>query len=285
MRRFSPAFLVPVVALAGSLIGPSGASAQESLAASCPGPRFGHVTGIFNDQFAQTFVPGLSGSLTRAEIDFQEVGAQTGDYVVQILAVDGTGTPTDAVLAQTTVPDPPSGATTLNAFLATPTSVVAGQTYALALTRPGGQVSWGYRNDPAACPGKAFNRVSGGAWSDGIAGFGIHDLLFSVFVASPTPPPPSTATCRGIPVTIVGTPGNDVRTGTPGRDVMLGLGGNDTLRGLAGNDLICGGAGKDILLGGKGNDKLYGQKGKDTLKGGPGKDILKGGAGKDKQIQ
>jgi Ca2+-binding RTX toxin-like protein len=119
------------------------------------------------------------------------------------------------------------------------------------------------------------------------------------------PPAPGTApaTCRGLPATIVGTEGNDVRVGSLGRDVIVGLGGNDKLSGLAGTDVICGGKGNDTLKGGagndqlsgqKGNDKLYGQKGndklggkagKDTLKGGPGKDILKGGAGEDKEIQ
>ena len=61
--------------------------------------------------------------------------------------------------------------------------------------------------------------------------------------APQTPPPPGTAppTCKGIPATIIGTDGSDVRSGTPGRDVIVGLGGNDKLSGLAGNDLICGG--------------------------------------------
>jgi glucose/arabinose dehydrogenase len=103
--------------------------------------------------------------------------------------------------------------------------------------------------------------------------------------APQTPPPSPPPTCKGIPATIVGTDGSDVRSGTPGRDVIVGLGGNDKLSGLAGNDLICGGSGKDTLKGGKGSDKLYGEEGKDTLKGGPGKDKLNGGAGKDKQIQ
>jgi RTX calcium-binding nonapeptide repeat (4 copies) len=102
---------------------------------------------------------------------------------------------------------------------------------------------------------------------------------------APTPPGQAPVTCKGLPATIVGTNGSDVRTGSLGKDVIAGLGGNDTLSGIAGNDVICGGGGKDLLKGGKGNDKLYGQKGKDTLKGGPGNDTLKGGAGKDKQIQ
>jgi Ca2+-binding RTX toxin-like protein len=98
---------------------------------------------------------------------------------------------------------------------------------------------------------------------------------------APTPPGQAPVTCKGLPATIVGTEGNDVRTGSQGQDVIAGLGGNDTLSGLGGKDVICGGSGKDTLKGGKGKDTLLGQKGKDTLKGGPGKDLCKGGKGKD----
>jgi Ca2+-binding RTX toxin-like protein len=108
---------------------------------------------------------------------------------------------------------------------------------------------------------------------------------------TPTGPAPGGATCKGIPATIVGTGGNDVRIASPGRDVIVGLGGNDSLSGLAGNDVICGGAGRDRLKGGpgndflsgqKGSDKLAGQKGKDKLSGKKGKDVCVGGPGQDK---
>ena len=89
------------------------------------------------------------------------------------------------------------------------------------------------------------------------------------------------ATCKGLPATIVGTAGNDVRVASAGRDVIAGLGGNDTLSGLGGKDVICGGAGKDTLRGGGAKDTLLGQKGRDTLKGGGAKDICKGGKGND----
>lgn len=89
----------------------------------------------------------------------------------------------------------------------------------------------------------------------------------------PPAPPPS---CKGIPATIVGTSGDDVRGGTPARDVLVGLAGDDKLSGRGGNDLICGGSGEDSLKGGNGND---------ILKGGPGEDALHGGAGEDKRIQ
>jgi RTX calcium-binding nonapeptide repeat (4 copies) len=100
-----------------------------------------------------------------------------------------------------------------------------------------------------------------------------------------TIPPPApgtaTATCKGLPATIVGTDGNDVRSGSQGQDVIAGLGGNDALSGLGGNDVICGGPGRDTLKGGKGKDTLLGQKGKDALNGGPSRDLCKGGKGND----
>ncbi|MGE5745993.1 MAG: calcium-binding protein, partial [Solirubrobacterales bacterium] len=117
--------------------------------------------------------------------------------------------------------------------------------------------------------------------------------------AAAVPPALAPPTCKGKPATILGTPGNDVRSGTPGRDVMLGLEGRDRLFGLGGNDVICGAKGKDTLKGGPGNDflggqkgddnllgnkgkdKLSGKKGRDRLKGGGGKDTLKGGGGRD----
>jgi Ca2+-binding RTX toxin-like protein len=89
--------------------------------------------------------------------------------------------------------------------------------------------------------------------------------------------------CKGVPATILGTPGNDVRFGTPGRDVMVGgLSGHDTLIGLAGNDLICGGNGRDRLVGGRGRDTLLGGKGNDRLLGSRGRDRLLGMGGRDR---
>jgi hypothetical protein len=175
-----------------SFAAPSTAAAQESLAASCPGPRENTVTnGSDNDRLAQIFVPTMGGNLTRAEIDYQEPAGKTGNYVIQILAVDGTGTPTDTVLAQTTAADLPDGTvTTLNAVFSNPAAVVAGQTYALALSRPGSGLSaflWGMRNDTAACPGKIWFQIGGtGPWNGSFTGEG----LFSVFVSPPAEPQP-----------------------------------------------------------------------------------------------
>jgi Ca2+-binding RTX toxin-like protein len=98
---------------------------------------------------------------------------------------------------------------------------------------------------------------------------------------APTLPSGAPAACKGIPATILGTEGNDVRIASPGRDVIIALGGNDNVFALGANDVVCGGPGKDTLKGGKGKDTLLGQKGKDALKGGGGKDLCKGGKGKD----
>ena len=88
-------------------------------------------------------------------------------------------------------------------------------------------------------------------------------------------------TCKGLPVTIAGTFGDDTLVGTPGKDVMHGRSGNDVIHGLQGNDFICGGSGNDQLSGNQGRDRLFGGIGNDVLKGGTGNDRLFGQEGND----
>ncbi|MGC1165442.1 MAG: hypothetical protein WA862_04975 [Solirubrobacterales bacterium] len=99
------------------------------------------------------------------------------------------------------------------------------------------------------------------------------------------------ATCRGVPVTIAGTAGNDTLVGTGGRDVIASFAGDDTVVALAGRDLICAGAGNDYagagsaadrVFGAAGRDRLLGRGGPDRLKGGAGNDVLKGNRGSDR---
>jgi Tol biopolymer transport system component len=92
----------------------------------------------------------------------------------------------------------------------------------------------------------------------------------------------SDATCKGQPVTIVGTAGDDTIPGTTGADVVHGLDGNDTINGGNGKDILCGGLGNDRINGGKGKDQLIGNKGKDRLNGGKSKDKCTGGPQKDR---
>jgi uncharacterized delta-60 repeat protein len=99
---------------------------------------------------------------------------------------------------------------------------------------------------------------------------------------APPPLPPQAPTCFGLPATIVGTAGRDVRRGTPRRDVIAGLGGADVLVGRGGNDVICGGAGNDRAYGQGGNDRADGGSGADLLAGSFGADLLLGRGGRDR---
>lgn len=74
--------------------------------------------------------------------------------------------------------------------------------------------------------------------------------------------------CRGVPATVVGTPGHDRLTGTPGRDVVAALGGDDVVDARGGEDLVCGGPGDDkiaqpLALGER--NGTFGGSGKDVL--------------------
>jgi uncharacterized repeat protein (TIGR01451 family) len=89
------------------------------------------------------------------------------------------------------------------------------------------------------------------------------------------------ATCRGVPVTIAGTGGDDTIFGTGGRDVIATLGGNDTIVSLAGRDLVCAGSGDDHVGAGSAADRIFGGAGKDRLLGRGGPDVLRGNAGDD----
>jgi Ca2+-binding RTX toxin-like protein len=270
MRRFSLVSLLVAAFFALALSGAPTASAQEAVAASCEPPRdddtFGHP------KQAQTFTAALAGSLTRAELDVAEEGG-TGDWVVEIGTVDdSTGAPTNVVLASATLADAsvPTGYSFHSVVFANPPTVMAGEQYALAVSRPGTpDNTWGVSvRTGDDCPGQAW-RFTGGAWVP-TAGL---DFVFRVFV--------SPATCKGTPATIAGTAGPDDIVGTAGRDVIAALDGDDEISGLQANDLICGGGDRDKLRGGRGKDKLFGQKGKDRLFGQKGKDKLRGGGGKD----
>jgi uncharacterized repeat protein (TIGR01451 family) len=89
------------------------------------------------------------------------------------------------------------------------------------------------------------------------------------------------AACRGVPATIVGTPGDDTIAGTGNPDVIVTFGGDDTVYALSGRDLVCAGSGSDRVGGGSAADRLFAGAGRDSLRGGGGPDVLKGGAGGD----
>ena len=106
-------------------------------------------------------------------------------------------------------------------------------------------------------------------------------------------------TCQGLPVTHLGTSGDDHIVGTEGPDVIFAGSGNDLIEALGGDDRICAGEGNDLIDGGPGKDSIYGgsdhdviygrgdadyirgHNGRDTIYGGPGDDDLRGGGWSD----
>jgi uncharacterized repeat protein (TIGR01451 family) len=90
-----------------------------------------------------------------------------------------------------------------------------------------------------------------------------------------------TATCRGLPITLLGTGGDDTLVGTPGPDVIAAFGGDDSIASLAGRDLVCAGGGSDRIGAGSAADKVFAGAGRDLLLGRGGPDVLRGGAGGD----
>jgi uncharacterized repeat protein (TIGR01451 family) len=88
-------------------------------------------------------------------------------------------------------------------------------------------------------------------------------------------------TCRGAPVTLLGTRGNDVLVGSGGPDVIAGFGGDDTIFSFGGRDLICAGAGGDHVGAGTAADRVFAGSGADRLLGRGGPDLLRGSAGND----
>ena len=57
----------------------------------------------------------------------------------------------------------------------------------------------------------------------------VSATTFATFVGASTRQLGTTPTCRGLPATIVGTPGDDFIDRHPGDDVIVGLGGNDVI--------------------------------------------------------
>ena len=88
-------------------------------------------------------------------------------------------------------------------------------------------------------------------------------------------------TCAGLPVTILGTRGNDTLVGSGGPDVIAGFGGGDTIFAFGGRDVVCAGPGRDFVGAGTAADRVFGSSGGDRLLGRGGPDLLEGNAGND----
>ena len=167
---------------------PASAAAQGVPDASCPGPLESVLPTGPQSRHAQTFTAQTTGSLTAAQV-VAEVTAQDAAWTLGILALTGSGTPTDTALASTTIPAAtvPIGVSTITGQFDPPAQVTAGQQYAVVLSRPGtSNIRPGIRNGND-CAGTLY--VS----SSQVGGFGPQptlDLVFTVFVEPPAGPEP-----------------------------------------------------------------------------------------------
>lgn len=107
-----------------------------------------------------------------------------GDFQLQILAAEPTGSPINGIRGLATIPDasvPIGEVTTLDGTFASPAPVTAGQRYALVVTRPGG-AQYEVLNAANPCEHQVFfSATQTGPWSDDEP----FDLVFQVFVNPP----------------------------------------------------------------------------------------------------
>jgi hypothetical protein len=203
-----PAALALVVAAALITAAPAGAEVPD---ASCSASINNAASGPGNLRYAQTFTAVNSGTLTRAEIAIQRQAGSNGDYLVQILTVDGSGFPTNTVLAATTIVDAsvPDGPSTLAAVFASPVEVVAGQQYAVMVTRPGSTDLRLRISSGGPCAGQMFASANQTNPFSLFLGGG-HDMVFATFVE---PPAAAAADTTAPDTTITGGPKSKEKKG------------------------------------------------------------------------
>lgn len=179
--------LAAILAAALALTVAAHASAAEVADASCqPTPD----TGQAGAKFAQTFTALHTGKLTTATMKTNKPAGTTNDYLMEIRTVDGSGVPTATVLASASVPAaglPDDTWADITTTFSSPASVVAGQQYALVLSRPGSNLFAESRADNP-CPGGAgySAAVSTDPFTLDCFPTCSPDRYFAVFV---TPPP------------------------------------------------------------------------------------------------
>lgn len=153
--------------------------------ATCGGVRQGFNADVGgNTRLAQTFSALASGPLVRADIPISKDAGPEADYILRISPVDGAGVPGNAVLAETRTPSTnlPLGESVVTFTFASPAPVTAGATYALVLTRPGGnKVAWIGQNIGNVCSSQSFFSPDQTAPFDAQ---GENDLFFTTFVTS-----------------------------------------------------------------------------------------------------
>lgn len=126
--------------------------------ATCPTSGGSGSSNDGNVRFAQTFTALASGPLVKAELLVEKEAGSTGDFILRLSVVDGSGFPTNDVLAVSVAADAsvPDGVSTVTFSFASPATVVAGTEYALVLTRPGGDFIGAFGQTGNPCAGQRF---------------------------------------------------------------------------------------------------------------------------------
>jgi hypothetical protein len=163
----------------------SHASAAEVPDASCqPTPD----AGVTRAKVAQTFTALHTGQVTSATMQISKPASTTEDYLIEVRTVDMSGVPTETGLGSAAVPAsglPDDVFAYFTANFSTPASVVAGQPYALVLSRPGTNVIAGAKDaDPCAGAGYSASVITDPF--SVLCPTTCWDLVFAVFV---TPQP------------------------------------------------------------------------------------------------
>jgi hypothetical protein len=179
--------LAAVLAAASPLALTSHASAAEVPDASCqPTPD----AGVTRAKVAQTFTALNTGQMTSATMQASRPAGTTEDYVMEVRTVDMSGIPTETGLGSAAVPAsglPDDVFAYFTGHFSTPASVVAGQQYALVLSRPGTSVIAGAKAaDPCAGVGYSASVIT--EPFSVLCPTTCWDLVFAVFVTPPAPP-------------------------------------------------------------------------------------------------
>ncbi len=157
---------------------------QTRADAQCAGSTGSSVSLSPDARVAQTFTALRSGTLMRAELELSHSAGTSGDYFLQLAPVDAFGVPTNAVLADAAVASAqvPDGASTVRFPFPQPARLVAGDRYALVLSRPGVGPQWDARSDDGCAGGSAF--VSADLTASFQALSPTFDFIFATFVRS-----------------------------------------------------------------------------------------------------
>ena len=181
-------------ALAMLATGQLAATAQAEVPSFCSPVSYGSAPGDYRTAQTFTVPPNLAGTeLAGAQFRITKEAGTSGDWIIQVLAVDAGGTPTNTVLRSATISDlnvPEGGPQWLDAsFAAMPWA--PGEMYAIALTRPTASSYLYLRCDADTVPdGGPYRSTSQtGTWSS----IGTTDLSAEIFVVrtggSGVPPP------------------------------------------------------------------------------------------------